>query len=271
MPERSSASWLAHARPGTPGAPLDVVDLGAGTGSNLRYLAPRLGGRQHWRLVDDDPRLLAAALTSLQDWARVRGAAAIPSSDGLELRGADGECLIRCEQRDLARSLADLPLPAGALVTAAALLDLVTEPWLTELITRCRAARAPVCFALSYDGRTVCTPVEPEDGEVLELFNRHQGLDKGFGPALGPHAANRAAALLSAAGYRVLCARSDWVIDTRHGVMQRALLDGWLAAVLELAPPRRTALTDWHRRRSAHVAAGRSTLRVGHVDVVAWP
>ena len=29
-----------------------IVDLGCGTGSNLRYLAPKLPGFQHWILVD---------------------------------------------------------------------------------------------------------------------------------------------------------------------------------------------------------------------------
>ena len=37
---------------------LRIVDLGCGTGSNLRALAPLLGPRQHWRLVDYDADLL---------------------------------------------------------------------------------------------------------------------------------------------------------------------------------------------------------------------
>src|SRR5262245_30585886 len=39
--------------------PVRVVDLAAGTGSNLRYLARFLPPRQHWRLVDRDTALLA--------------------------------------------------------------------------------------------------------------------------------------------------------------------------------------------------------------------
>ena len=38
-----------------------LVDLGAGTGSNLRYLAPRLPTAQRWLLVDHDPALLRQA------------------------------------------------------------------------------------------------------------------------------------------------------------------------------------------------------------------
>ena len=263
-----------HLPRGTAETPLEIVDLGAGAGSNLRYLAPRLGGAQRWRLVDDDARLLEAAVTGARTWATGRGAVASTLTDELVIRAADWQCGIRCERRDLAMPrtapLDDLEVPSGGLVTAAALLDLVSPRWLEALATRCEDARAAVCFALSYDGRTICTPTEPEDALVLELFNRHQHLDKGFGPALGPTAARSAEALFAAHGYRMATQRSDWAIESRHAALQQALLDGWLGAATELAPERQATLTAWHRRRSAHVAAGRSTLRVGHVDLVGW-
>jgi trans-aconitate methyltransferase len=69
-----------HVTAGTSAAPLAIVDLGAGAGSNLRFLAPRLGGVQRWRLVDHDSRLLEAALTTTQAWAAARGAEARRSS-----------------------------------------------------------------------------------------------------------------------------------------------------------------------------------------------
>src|SRR5262245_34965818 len=40
------------------GRPIRVVDLGTGTGSNVRYLAPRLERRQEWLLVDGDAAVL---------------------------------------------------------------------------------------------------------------------------------------------------------------------------------------------------------------------
>ena len=253
------------------GAPLDIVDLGAGAGSNLRWLAPRLGGEQRWRLVDHDSALLAAASEATREWAVRRGATVGRVGDALTVRAADLACEVRTEARDLARNgLAATPLPPGGLVTAAALLDLVAEPWLETLAAHCRQAGAAVCFALTYDGRTVCTPNEPDDALVLELFNRHQRLDKGFGAALGPDAAHAAEQHFASQGYRVMTARSDWDIGPQHAPMQRALLDGWLGAALEIAPRQRSSLSDWHRRRSAHVAAGRSRLEIGHVDLVGW-
>jgi hypothetical protein len=263
------AALKRHVAAGTSDAPLAVVDLGAGAGSNLRYLAPLLGGVQRWRLVDRDAQLLEAALTATHAWADARGAEVRRSGSSLDVRAADFACGVECERVDL-MNLAGLELPAGGLVTAAALLDLVSHDWLEALARRCRTARAAVLLALTYDGRTTAKPAEPEDPVVLAMFNRHQLFDKGFGPALGMRAADAAEAAFEAHGYELRVATSDWQISSQDHALQLALLDGWLAAALEIAPESRAALTSWHERRRAHVLASRSELRVGHVDLAAW-
>lgn len=250
--------------------PLEVLDLGAGAGSNLRFLAPLLGGAQRWRLADHDPRLLEAALARTRAWAAALGADVAGDGSTLKIRAADFVCDVRCERVDLAVPAA-VELPPRGLVTAAALLDLVSADWLDILAARCRVADAAACFALTYDGRTAAAPIEPEDGAVLELFNRHQLGDKGFGPALGPRAAAAARSAFEARSFTVRAAVSDWVLRPEHGAIQLALLDGWLAAADEIAPERRGALAAWHARRRAHVEGRRSTLIVGHIDLVGWP
>jgi hypothetical protein len=250
-------------------AALDVVDLGAGAGSNLRYLAPLLGGVQRWRLADNDPQLLDAAFATTHAWAKQRGHEAVRTESALSVRGAGFSCDARRELVDLA-NLAAVELPVGSVVTAAALLDLVSRGWLETLAQRCRAAHAAISLALTYDGRTTVTPAEPDDAAVLALFNRHQLFDKGFGPALGMRAAAAAEAAFEAHGYELRVATSDWLIGPEHHAAQLALLDGWLRAALEIAPESRLALTSWLQRRRAHVLAGRSELRVGHIDLVGW-
>jgi hypothetical protein len=250
-------------------SPLLVVDLGAGAGSNLRYLAPLLGGQQRWHLADNDRTLLDAALTSTHAWSERHGAKACRNGLALEIRGAAFACEVHCEQVDLS-DLEVVELPHKGLVTAAALLDLVSRDWLDRLAQRCRAARAAVSLALTYDGRTTAKPSEPEDAAVLALFNRHQLFDKGFGPALGMRASAAAEAAFEAHGYELRVATSDWLVGASEQTLQLALLDGWLGAALEIAPESRMALTSWHERRRAHVLAGRSEITVGHVDLVGW-
>ena len=209
------AQLRTHLGLGTPDAPLAIVDLGAGAGSNLRYLAPLLGGVQRWRLADHDPRLLEVAIATTHAWADARGAEVRRSGASLAIRAPDFVCDVECEPVDLA-DLSAVDLPTTGLVTAAALLDLVSHEWLDALARRCRAAGAAVCFALSYDGRMTASPAEPEDAEILALFNRHQRSDKGFGPALGPTAADAAQAAFAAHGYSLSSSESD-VADCSAG------------------------------------------------------
>jgi hypothetical protein len=221
---------------------IDILDLGAGTGANARYLAGKLPLPQRWLLVDRDERLLTRAP---QVW---------PS-----------RCL------DLEHVVLDASLFAGrALVTASALLDLVSEAWLQALAARCREAGAAVLFALTYDGRVDFAPAEPEDDAIRDLVNQHQLTNKGLGPAAGPAAAARAGELFAAAGYHMEREASDWVLTPEFVSLQRQLITGWTDAATAMAPARSGDIADWRERRIAHVDTGRSQVIVGHKDLAGW-
>jgi hypothetical protein len=105
---------------------------------------------------------------------------------------------------------------------------------------------------------------------VIAAVNRHQRTDKGFGPALGPDAARIAPARLRSAGFAVLEGRADWRFDTDDREIQMEMLADWAAAVGENgADP--SILDDWLSVRREHVTAGRSQIRVGHIDFFATP
>ena len=248
-----------------------VVDLGAGTAANLRYLAPRIGGPQEWLLVDGDSSLLDAVPERIQEWAELYGVHVVENEGSLTLQGSIFECGVRLVFSDLAKETDWLDLARGSLVSASALLDLVSSVWLAALADRCVKADATVYFALTYDGRIECQPPDPQDAEVRELVNTHQRTDKGFGPALGPDAASIARRIFEGRGYHLVCAPSDWRIGNDHAALQRALVDGWFHAACEVAPDREPVLQLWRDRRLARVGAGESELIVGHVDMIGWP
>jgi hypothetical protein len=229
--------------------PLRILDLGSGTGSNVRYLSSRLPVPQHWLAVDRDPDLLA----------EVSGPGA----------GAD------CRVDTLCRNLGSLDDPAlfsgRQLVAASALLDLVSDRWLRELAGCCRISGAAALFTLNYNGRSHCTPVEAEDDAIRDLMNRHQRIsDKGFGQAAGPDAVGGAARWFAAAGYQVQREASDWRLTPEQRELQRQLIEGWAQAAEEIAPEQTSMIRGWLARRLAHVEAGRSHVIVGHEDLAAW-
>lgn len=223
-----------------------VVDLACGTGSTLRALSPHLPARQDWRLVDNDLSLLARA------------------GDG-----AKSGVHITTTPVDLARDLElalDGPLD---LVTTSALLDLVSGGWLERLAVEAAARRLPVYAALTYDGRIEFDPVDPSDSEIATAVNAHQRRDKGFGPALGPAAAQAAIENFQRVGYEVRHGVADWTFAPSDRAIQNETLAGFATAARETG----VALTEiaaWLARRSDLIAAGRSSIRIGHLDLFAW-
>jgi hypothetical protein len=229
--------------------PVRIVDLACGTGSTLRALAPRFRTRQNWRLADNDLTLLAQAS------AVVRPAGVTLATVPLDLN------------RDLEAAL-DGPVD---LVTTSALLDLVSEAWLERLAVETAARSIPVYAALSYDGRIEIGPADPFDTAIVAAVNAHQRTDKGFGLALGPAAASWAIARFKSLGYSVVHGASDWVIEPDDRDIQMEIFAGWASAVRELGNLSLADTGGWLTRRREAVAAGRSSIHVGHVDVFARP
>jgi hypothetical protein len=101
--------------------------------------------------------------------------------------------------------------------------------------------------------------------------NAHQRTDKGLGPALGPAAAAFAIARFEALGYSVVHGASDWTMGPDDLDIQIEILSGWASAAHEMGALSLADTTAWLARRGDAVAAGCSTLHVGHVDFFATP
>lgn len=231
-----------------------VLDLGAGTGSNLRYLAPRLPGAQAWTLVDHDAALLA----------RVGAPESVVGGPTLDVS-------VRTLRGDLASTgLAEVD--AAHLVTASALLDLVSEVWLTRLVGACADAGCAGAFALTYDGTVEWSgEADPLDTVVRDGVNAHQRRDKGLGPALGATAAARAAALFQERGYRTWLLPSPWQLGPSESELARRLVAGWVQAASEQLPREASRARQWGERRRDAITRGDTGLVVGHLDLLALP
>jgi hypothetical protein len=226
-----------------------ISDFACGAGSTVRALHSRVAARQHWNLIDNDPRLLTIARNAVLGGSSELDAIQLDLSNDLE---------------------AAFNIPAD-LITMSALLDLVSEAWLQELLRNVVARALPVYAALIYDGRIDLSPADPADDAVISAFNAHQGTDKGFGAALGPAAATAAIAGFESSGYKVVSGNSDWVIGTDHRTMQVELFEGWTRAAREMRTLEDAEVAGWLGRRTKLVSDGLSSTRVGHVDLLALP
>lgn len=238
----------AHQLPGpAESKPLQVLDLGAGSGSNLRYLGPRIQGPQQWLLIDHDPELLA------------------------QISAPRTDIEIDCRQEDLNTWIRRGDAGQPDLVTGSALLDLVSAEWLDQLRNCCTAWGSAVLFALTVNERLHIAPKDPDDAIILQNFLQHQVRDKGFGPALGPTATHVLANRLQADGYRVYREPSSWHLSAGEKDLVAELLTGWMSAAIEQDPDQQDRFRSWWERRMVSVQRGEIVLEVGHWDLLALP
>jgi SAM-dependent methyltransferase len=241
-----------------------VVDLGCGAGSNLRGTWRTLGPRQHWTLVDYDPKLLAAARTRLAAFG-----AGEPLADGglrLTLPGASID--VAFKQADLSRGDLGSIVEGRDLVTAAALFDLASMGLISQLATAIAARKQTFFTVLTYDGIATWQRAHPVDNAMRDAFNAHQRGDKGFGPALGPTASAALASTFKAHGFQVSTGKSPWVLDHTHLSLRRELDRGFAGAVRETG---RVPATDIDHWLNARLNNDDAVTIIGHEDLLAMP
>lgn len=267
---RVSPSWLALREPADAasraddlvdalrsdlpaGRPLIVHDLACGSGSMMRWLAPRLAGPQHWVCHDLDPDLLALAAGEQQQRA----------SDGspisVEVRQQD---VTRLEPREYA---------GAALITTSALLDLLTADELHRLVAACVDARCPALLSLSVSGQVAMWPPQRLDAAIAAAFNAHQRRTTGGRLLLGPDAAAAAARAFRASGYHVLVRASPWRLGPAERELTTAWITDWLSAACEQRPDLTSDAAEYALQRERDAAAGRLHVLVQHCDVLVRP
>ncbi len=239
---------------------LSVLDLGSGTGSNLRATSSLLPARQKWTLVDRDTDLLAAAKLKLIRWAERH------EDDGetLKLEKNGRQISVSFKSADLARDTEALLDEGPQLVTASAFFDLTSEDYIRELAKSVVARGAAFYATLTYNGLQKWTPHRPADNQMTAAFQRHQMRDKGFGPAAGPLAGSHLVDQFRINGYVVLEGESPWRLERSDRMLIDELVRGHAVAVTEAGGIDEKTVVAW-------VGVPRMAVFVGHTDVFAAP
>jgi len=230
-----------------------IHDLACGSGSMGRWLAPLLPGPQLWVMHDRDGDLLDVAA------ANPPGPAADGADVIVELRRSD---ITQLRPEDLADA---------SLITASALLDLMSGAQLAGLVDLCAGAGCPVMLTLSVVGRVAIEPADPLDTRVAAAFDAHQRRMTAGGRLLGPDAVAAATERFRRLGADVLLRASPWRLRAGEADLAAEWFSGWLGAACE----QQLELTDeadaYARRRLAQARAGELAVTVDHADLLVLP
>ncbi|GAA5228864.1 class I SAM-dependent methyltransferase [Paeniglutamicibacter antarcticus] len=229
------------------GTVVEVIDVGAGTGANQAWLAPRLGFEQRWTLLDHDPALLALAGESRNEGSveRIRRVVA-----GIE-------------------DLATLPQAAAehVLLTCSALLDLLSLDQLDGFCDFLIGRDIPALLCLSVTGVVEVVPGHSLDEAVNTAFNDHQRRACLAGPQAIGHVAER----LRAAGMDVQLTDTDWTLGPAESALVRRYLNDRADAVMEHETAGDIGVARWLADRLAREREGALRVRVGHQDLLCLP
>jgi hypothetical protein len=230
-----------------------IHDVGCGTGAMGRWLAPLLAGQQRWVVHDRDADLLALAATDRPG----------PSADGAPVT-------VTARHTDIAR-LHVRDLFGATLITASALLDLLTENELDRLAGACTAAGCPILLTLSVTGRVHLTPPVPLDRRVAAAFDAHQRRTTERGRLLGPDAVAFAVEAFRRLGAEVLLRPSVWRLGSAHAALATEWFTGWVGAAREQEIELGTPCESYARQRLEQARTGELRVSVGHADLLVLP
>ena len=267
---RVSAGWLARREPADAAARArDLVehlgqappaggrwvihDLGCGTGAMGRWLAPLLPGSQHWVMHDLDADLLALAAADRPG----------PAADGAAVT-------VEVKHSDITRLHPD-NLAGATLITASALLDLLTEHELAGLVTVCAGTGCPILLTMSVVGRVGLTPPDPLDRRVAGAFDSNQRRVTGRGRLLGPDAVALAVEEFGRLGVEVIVRASPWRLGAAQADLAAEWFTGWVGAARAQRPELAAETDAYTRRRLAQATAGQLAVTVDHADLFVLP
>jgi len=222
---------------------VQIIDLGAGTGANQRWLAPRLPILQRWLHLDHNPSI-----------SRVE-----PLPAETVIIDAGVEALDQLLASSHARR---------QLVSCSALLDVLTTEQIQAVCQAVIDSRVPAFFSLTVTGELTMSPTHPHDQRLLSAFNDHQ---RRAGRA-GPEATTLTINLLRAAEFAVTTQETPWRLTAESGLaFVGQMLEERLAAAVAQDPALTRTAAAWLELRRAQLAAGLLRIELDHCDILGLP
>lgn len=239
---------------------IEVVDLRAGIGANLRAVAPLLPPDQSWTLLARDAAEADVTRDHLTRWApayKTEGPILKLDRESLRL---DVEIVIA----DVVGNLGAAFKKSPALVTVSGDAVRYPAPFVRHLAAACAGRKAMFYANLIYDGRLRFSPHHAADSAMTAAFHRILMRDDGAGAAAGPLAASELSEQFRHANYTVIEGASPVWMRAPEAPLMR-MIQGQMAEAQRIVAKGHDKMIDtW-------LARPRTALEISQTDLLALP
>lgn len=248
--------------------PLYVLDVGSGLGANARYYSCLFSSNQEWILVEKSEVLSLRAIPSLRFWAEANKWMTEELSEGLQVWMSEKEVRIKSIKASFFDSSEIVDLFRINLVTANAVMDLVSEDQFVTFAENLISNRIPLLATMNYESMYF-EPEDEEDVEFIALYERHMKRSQEFGSAMGPDSTRRIIDFSVKRGCPVIYGKSTWNIDYGDLKMMQFLFRFINQALSEniCSNGERVRMEAWFRRKRQQVKNQKLKMVVEHSDI----
>ena len=251
---------------------LKVVDVGSGTGANVRYYFDHIPHAQEWTLIEQNGSLRDECRRSLAAFAKEQGYDWQERDDTFRLADAQKTATIRLVPGRIEHieQLADLS--QTDVVTANAVFDLLSYEHFDTLVGT--LARHNVCLlaTLNYY-ETSFLPFSEEDYRFTRWYHLHMKRPQPTGIAMGPDCSEEMLDVLAEHHMMIEQEGSQWHLKQHATTMHHYLLHFIEHAVAELSlsTDEQHDFDAWLSHKKTLCRQRKLEIIVDHSDIFAYP
>ena len=247
---------------------ISLVDVGAGSGANCRYLMEKITTDQQWLLIEQNPDFSQASLQALQEYASRQGYTSILEQNTLIIQTPTKTVQVKARCGSLLEIDGLANLSNTDAVVANAVFDLFTPAQFEAFVSTLAQHSLIFLSTLNYENMSFSSG-NGQDEKVIALYHAHMLRQQTVGKAMGPTCVPQMIEILQKQRYTVSSGNSVWHIQRKHEKMISYLLSFMESSIVELplTPEDTWLLKQWKKQKEA---ASDFTLTIEHQDILGY-
>ena len=251
---------------------LKAVDVGSGTGANVRYYFDRIPHAQEWTLIEQSSGLLDECRRTLVAFAQEHDYDWQSQGNIFLLTDAEKTATITLVQGSIAHIEQLIDLTQTDVVTANAVFDLLSFEQFDTLVST--LAKHDVCLlaTLNYY-ETSLLPFSEQDHRFIGWYHMHMKRPQPMGIAMGPDCSEEMLDLLAQHHMMIEQESSQWHLKRCDITMHRYLLHFVEHAVAELSlsSEEQRDFATWLVDKKELCRRRELEIIIDHSDIFAYP